>query len=113
MRYRITTPVAGYTGAVGKAHFADGVAELDDATHPAEVAYCRAAGYGIEELDAAPGGADVVDGPVVEPGEMPKKSASTEAWRTWAADHGGMDAEEANTFSRDELVAHFTTEDQG
>jgi len=108
MWYRISTPIAGHTGSVGAVHFVDGVAELDDATHPAEVAYCRGAGYHLEELDEP----EPVEEPVVEDGAMPKKSASTDVWRAWAVEHGGMDAEEANTFSRDELVAHFTTEDQ-
>jgi hypothetical protein len=106
MRYAVTTPVAGHTGSVGAVHFVDGRAELDDDTHAAEVAYCRGAGYHLEPLDDEP--AEPVDEP--DPAAPPKKSASTEAWRTWATEHGDMPADVANTKSRDELVAHFTEE---
>ncbi|MEV8395597.1 MULTISPECIES: hypothetical protein [unclassified Streptomyces] len=42
---RITTPVPGYSGqGPGNVYFSNGVAESDD---PAVLAYCRAAGYGI------------------------------------------------------------------
>lgn len=97
--YRVTTPVVGFTGMSAGANFTDGVAEVEDGP---SLRYFRAAGYGIEPL-AEP--ADEDSG-----AEMPKKSASTEAWRAWAAEHGGMAADVANTKSRDELVAHFTEE---
>lgn len=120
MRYNVFTPVPDHTGAVGGVHFANGRAVIDDATHPSELAYCRAAGYLVEPLVDEPAnpdaGLDEVEADEFEDefegAEMPKKSASTEAWRTWAVQHGGMTVDEANTFSRDELVAHFTTEDQ-
>ena len=49
-RYRVTTPAAGHTGQVGTIHFADGRAEVDSEAHEASLAYCRQAGYTVEEL---------------------------------------------------------------
>ncbi|MEU3255856.1 hypothetical protein [Streptomyces sp. NPDC006997] len=44
---RITTPVPGYSGqGPGTLHFNQGVAETDD---EAIIAYCRSAGYGIDD----------------------------------------------------------------
>lgn len=105
-RHTVTTPVAGYHGTVGGVTFVDGTAVVDDETHAAELAYFRGAGY-----DIAPEGAPSAPAEPEPATEMPKKSASTEAWRTWAVEHGGMDQYEADEYSRDELVAHFTTED--
>jgi predicted PhzF superfamily epimerase YddE/YHI9 len=49
-----------------------------------------------------------VDGDgVVE--SLPRKSASTEEWRAFAAAHG-MTEDEASGLSRDELVAHYYEE---
>lgn len=48
--YQVTTPVAGFSGAVGNVHFAEGAATVDDATHGAELNYFRAQGYGVEEI---------------------------------------------------------------
>lgn len=103
--YRVTTPVVGFSGMSAGVNFTDGVAEVDDG--PA-LRYFRSAGYGIEAI-----GIEAIDEEATgsDPAEMPKKSASTEAWRNWAHEHGGMDREEADSYSRDELVAHFTTED--
>lgn len=101
-QYLVTTPVPGFTGDVGSVHFADGVALIDDETDAAALAYCRAAGYTVEApADPEPEGA-----------EVPKKSASTEAWRTWAVEHGGMEADEAATLSRDQLVERFTSTEE-
>jgi hypothetical protein len=52
-KYKVTTPAAGHTGAVGKVHFVDGVAEVDGETHAAELAYFHAQGYGVEEVESA------------------------------------------------------------
>jgi hypothetical protein len=104
--YKVTTPVGGWSGDVGGVHFADGVALIDDETGAPALAYCRSAGYVVEAS-----GPD--EEPVEEPaGAQPKKSASTEAWRTWAVEHGGMAADEAATLSRDQLVERFTTTEE-
>jgi hypothetical protein len=102
-QFLVTTPIAGYTGEVGKVHFADGVALIDDETDAATLAYCRGAGYTVEAPDEPEAKADEPD-----EAELPKKSASTEVWRAWAAEHGGMEADEAATLSRDQLVERFT-----
>jgi hypothetical protein len=105
-QFLVTTPIAGYTGEVGKVHFADGVALIDDETDAATLAYCRAAGYTVEASDDPEPDGDEPDG---DDAEQPKKSASTEAWRAWAVEHGGLEADEAATLSRDQLVERFTT----
>lgn len=108
MRYRVRTPVPDYTGTVGAVTFAQGVADVDESAG-AELAYFRARDYGVEEIaeDAGPTDTDEGDsGP-----EMPKKSASTEAWRAYAVEVGEMTEDEAGQMSRDELVEYFTTEE--
>lgn len=101
--FRVSSPVPGYTDRVGAVDFVDGVALIDDETDAATLKYCRGAGYGVVEVADEP----LVD-EVVEV-EQPKKSASTEVWRTWAVEHGGMSAEDAEELSRDQLVEWFTT----
>lgn len=106
-QFLVTTPVPGFTGDVGTVRFTDGVALIDDETDAASLAYCRAAGYTVEAPEEPE--------PEGEPdeAEQPKRSASTEAWRTWAVERGGMEADEAATLSRDQLVERFTsTEEQ-
>lgn len=103
-QHLVTTPVPGFTGDVGTVRFTDGVALIDDETDAAALAYCRSAGYTIDEPAQDESAADEASA-----GEQPKKSASTEAWRTWAVEHGGMEADEAATLSRDQLVERFTT----
>lgn len=107
-QYLVTTPVPGFTGDVGAVHFADGVALIDDETDAAALAYCRAAGYTVE----APADPEPEPDPEPEGAEVPKKSASTETWRTWAVEHGGMEADEAATLSRDQLVERFTSTEE-
>jgi len=56
MRYRITTPVVGFTGVSVGVNFTNGVSEIDvpdDRQHPLHraAAYFVAQGYGVEELD--------------------------------------------------------------
>lgn len=111
MRYRVSTPAVGYTGAVGGVTFVDGNAVVDDETHAAELGYCRNAGYTIEPLDQVDDPGEDVDDPASATlaGEMPKKSAKTEDWRAYAVAQG-MPVDEANAKSRDELVAQFTQE---
>lgn len=105
-QFLVTTPVPGFTGDVGKVRFTDGVALIDDETDAAALAYCRAAGYTVED----PTGPEPE--PEADPAEQPKKSASTEAWRTWAVERGGMQADEAATLSRDQLVERFTSTEE-
>lgn len=106
--YRVTTPVEDYAGRVGEVVFADGVALVPD-TRTAELAYFQARGYGVEEVADEDSAAAESDVPV-----MPKKSASTEAWRTWAADPngGGITSDEAAELSRDELVEMFASTEE-
>src|SRR5688572_12052838 len=52
-RFKISTPVAGYTGESAGIAFANGVAEVDTATDAgvSALSYFRSAGYGIVPLD--------------------------------------------------------------
>lgn len=133
----VRTPVPGVNETVGQVTFTDGAAKVaDDAS---ELAYFRSAGYQIDDFDDAldaakaneddPAGVDElekldgqagnqeddplvvrdVDGDGVEE-VLPRKSASTETWRLFAVDHG-MHEDDAKAMTRDELVAHFTEDD--
>jgi hypothetical protein len=97
----VRTPVAGYSGKVGAVMFVDGVARVDEDAQ--EMHYFRSAGYGVEDVDGDQAAAEEVEG-------LPRKSASTEAWRAFAVDNG-MSQEQASALSRDDLVAHFTQDD--
>jgi hypothetical protein len=91
----VTTPEPGYTGQVGNVVFADGVATVDEDTHAAELAYFRGRGYGVEPVegnDSEPGGVEA-------------------AWRAYAVTHG-MSAEEAEEFTRDQLVERFVVTEE-
>lgn len=48
-------------------------------------------------------------GPEAE-AQMPAKNASTQAWRNYATKHRGLSTDQAESLSRDELVARFTEE---
>jgi hypothetical protein len=100
---KVSTPVPGYTGSVGGVHFADGHALVDE--DAAEMTYFRTAGYLLEEHAEAE--SDEGD---AEP--MPARNASTEAWRTWAVDHGDMSADEAGELTRDQLVERFADSEE-
>lgn len=127
----IRTPVPDFTGEVGKVHFVGGVAKVADDAQ--ELGYFRSAGYQIDDFDdavdaavddeeqadelddlEAQGGTTEEDPLVVKEGEdgeqlvLPRKSASTEVWRTFAVDKGGLSEEQAQGMTRDELVEHFT-----
>lgn len=107
MRVRINTPVEDHNGAVGNVLITQGVGYADSDAHAAELAYCRANGYTITELEAtAPPEPQV-------PAEAPKprKSGSAEAWRAYAVEHG-MPAEEAEQSTRDQLVERFTSTEE-
>lgn len=104
---RVRTPEPGVNDTVGAVTFVDGAAQVDEDLHFAELRYFRGAGYGIDEPEEAPIEVDV-DGDG-NPEELPKKSASTEVWRAFAVEHG-MPEDEANSKTRDELVAHYIRE---
>jgi len=105
--HRISTPAPGHTGQVGGVMFQDGHADIDAAENAAEMAYFRSAGYGVEEIGDVEAPAPVA---VVEQGELPRKSASAAAWREYAVANG-MDKDEADGLSRDELVARYSKEE--
>jgi len=98
MSYRITAPVAGFTGAVAGMDFARGVAEGDPS--PGALAYFRRHGYSVEEIAAGPA---VEEDPA---GRLPARSASKADWRAYAVAHG-MSEEDADAATRDQLAAHF------
>lgn len=129
----VRTPVPGWTGDVGRVHFVDGVAKVDD--NAQELAYFRSAGYGVDDFDEAVDAAveaddedkteELIDlnaqGGTADPdplvvkevkdGEqlvLPRKSASAETWRKFAVNSGGLSEEQAAGMTRDELVDHFT-----
>jgi hypothetical protein len=132
----VRTPNPGWNGEVGKVRFVDGEAKVaDDAT---EMAYFRSAGYEIsdftdaveaardsddpetaddlEELDEQSGTEeadpqivrDVDDDGVEE--VLPRRNASAEEWRRFGIEHG-LSQDEVDGMSRDDLVEHFTKED--
>lgn len=134
----VRTPVPGVNDTVGEVTFVDGIAKVaDDAT---ELAYFRSAGYGIDDFDEAleaakdndedPAAADDLEDLETQAGNqeedplvlrdvdgdgvdevLPRRSASTDTWRQFAVDHGGMHEDDAKAMTRDELVAHFTEGD--
>jgi hypothetical protein len=133
----VRTPVPGVNDTVGQVTFVDGVAKVDD--NATELAYFRSAGYGIDDFDEAleaakandedPAAADDLDELNAQSGKqdedplivrdvdgdgvdevLPRKSASTDTWRAFAVDHG-MHEDDAKAMTRDELVAHFTEDD--
>lgn len=54
MQYRISTPVPGFTGVSVGVNFTDGTAEVDSETQAPALAYFRAQGYGVEEIEPEP-----------------------------------------------------------
>ncbi len=108
---RIRTLVPGYSGSLGALQFVDGEAVADEATHAAEIAYCRDRGYlfpgnAPEREQPQDGEAEGDDTP------MPRRSASRAAWEAYALAHG-MTADEAKDLSRDQLVERFTSNEEG
>ncbi|MDP9799350.1 hypothetical protein J2S43_007862 [Catenuloplanes nepalensis] len=101
IQVKITAPTP-FSGKVASVGFVDGVAMVDPAEHRAALAYFRRrGGYVIDE--------NTPDTPARTPERPapPKKTASTEMWRAWAVEHGGMPQEAADTMSRDQLADHF------
>lgn len=135
--YKVTTPVAGYTGEVGGVHFVKGeatvqaaaplgpvgydetltrgqLAERDavtgDPNHRA-LAYFRQAGYTVEDVTPDADQAGEADAEAETPAGpvVPARSASTDVWRAYAK-QAGMPPEQADGMSRDQLVEHYTKE---
>lgn len=106
--FTVSTPEPGYAGRVGAVEFVDGAATVDEVTHAAELAYFRVRGYGVEPVEPGESG-PVEDEEATD--ELPKKSASTDAWRAYAVKHG-MSAEEADAFTRDQLVERFVVTEE-
>lgn len=108
---RVTTPVPDYSGSVGGVVFANGEALVDDEVYGAELGYFARSGYIVHE-NVEEVAADEAGGDDPEPDPTPARNASTETWRAWAAEHGGMSAEDAGALSRDELVARFADSEE-
>lgn len=78
-KFKVTAPEPEYAGKVGKVQFHDGVATIDEDTHPAELAYCRQAGYLVEPVEDDEKKADDADEPKAEESEAdePKSDKPT------------------------------------
>lgn len=108
-KFTVTAPQPVTAKVCGVA-FADGKATVDSETHRAALGYFRRRGYTVEEISAAPA-ASVEETP--ERPDAPSRAGSTEAWRTWAIEHGGMTDEEAAALSRDELAEKYLGPKEG
>lgn len=84
-RFNVHAPEADYDGKVGDVKFADGKAVIDEDAHPAVLAYCRTAGYHVEE--AGEPEADPIPGPETPDGK-PAGNASKDAWLRYAIQLG-------------------------
>jgi hypothetical protein len=102
-KFLVKTPVLDYAGSLGGVVFSNGQAIVDGETHPAELAYCQDR-YVVEPYVAE----EPTDAEEPEDA-MPRKSASKADWAAYAVAQG-MTAEEADSLNRDQLVAHFTKE---
>lgn len=123
-RVRITTPVPDHNGAVGNVTITQGVGFADTEAHVAEIAYCRANGYTVEDAEAVELrqtredlGFTAVDIAEMEAEDqtpevpMPRRNGSVEAWRAYAVSRL-MPAEEAESLTRDQLVERFTSTEE-
>jgi hypothetical protein len=117
-RYRISAPVRDFSGEVGGCSFGKGVYEGE--VQPGPLAYFRAQGYTVEELDDAP--AEPVDRepPAPEttfaddPKVPPAGNASEADWRAHCLAIGATD-DQVKDLKRDqlkELAAKITKEPQ-
>lgn len=112
--YRITAPVAEYSGATGGCQFANGVYEGPVA--PGPLAYMRAAGYTVEEIEPEP----PHDPPTPEDAPaltLPAKAAPKAEWveaavRAALAESPDVDEAEArakaDAMTKDQLVELLT-----
>lgn len=110
-RYRVTTPVADYSGALGDLVFTHGEALANDSDHAAELAYAKARGYGIEPYDQPAPADEPAEEPDTGEGGAPKKSASTDVWRQYATSVGDLTEDQIADMSRDQLVAHYASKE--
>lgn len=102
-RYRISTPVADFTGVVANCAFGQG--KYEGEVEPGPLHYFQGAGYTVEVLDETPVETAAED--TADP--LPGKAASKGDWVT-AAVARGMSTEDAEKLTRDQLVEHLTKE---
>ncbi|MGH3858240.1 hypothetical protein [Actinokineospora sp.] len=112
--YRITAPVAEYSGNTGGCQFANGVYQGPVA--PGPLAYMRAAGYTVEEIEPEPphDPQATEDAPALT---LPAKAAPKAEWvevavRAALAESPDVDETEARTkadaMTKDQLVELLT-----
>lgn len=133
-KYRIAAPLLGFTGVSAGVNFTNGVAEIDAPVLPPlpagaeldrearrdrealaqdenlrRVAYFRAQGYGVEEIDVdePPAAEEENDEP-----KPPARSASKADWVAYAVTQG-VDADEADKLTRDQLAERFLDTKEG
>jgi len=137
-KFRVTTPVAGFTGAVGGVDFVKGEAVVEaplpleplqeDAKltravraeraaigqHPGyrAMAYFRAQGYGVEQIDANPEPDIEAKSEQTQVDKPPARSASKSDWKAYAVAHGVAE-EDAEKLNRDELAEKFLGPKEG
>ncbi|GLH97351.1 hypothetical protein [Phytohabitans aurantiacus] len=113
MRYKITAPVAGYTGLVAGVAFADGSATIDTAEekHRRALAYFERKRYGIEQLGIEEPDIEEPDAdpPAEEkPTEVPTRGSSKADWVTYvtseAAGEKRLAQADADAKTRDQLA---------
>lgn len=104
-KYTVTAPRSDFTGVVAGVAFARGVALVDGDAQGRALSYFRRRGYDVQ----APSEPAAATPPALADAtpETPKRSASTEAWRAYAVDHGGLTSEEAAAMSRDQLAEKY------
>lgn len=127
-KYRITAPTPGYTGVSVGVNFTKGFAEIEAPVLPPlpvgadldrnersereaiaqnenlrRVAYFRSQGYGVEEIE--PDEPEPAEEPDDEP-KAPARSASKADWAAYAIAQG-VDADEAEKLTRDQLAERF------
>lgn len=119
-KFRISTPVLGFTGVSAGVNFTNGVAELDVPEDRAEdklrynaraLAYFRSQGYGVEEIDEQAPAAEPPAAPD-DRDKPPARSASKADWVAYAVTQG-VDAEEADKLTRDQLAERFLDTKEG
>jgi hypothetical protein len=75
-KFKVIAPVQDYVGSINAVQFTDGVAIIDEEIHPAVLAYCRNAGYHVEEI--TPGAL-----PAADDGDDKKRPAANASKDTW------------------------------
>ncbi|KAB8186870.1 hypothetical protein FH608_046105 [Nonomuraea phyllanthi] len=108
MRYRITTPVRGFTGEVAGVAFANGSAEVDDAANVRAVAYFRRKGYRVDAVAPAhtepPVEAPEQVADQSEGSQRPGKNANKDTLVAYAVAELGMTKDDADAKTRVELL---------